>query len=128
MEIIVLLGIFLLGWFAGQIYVGFKLRQAIRKVAEDNGLTLEELQDMFSESKGLGRVIKVPNLFTESNNNSILLYNKDTGCFVAQANSLDQLAEDVYKFDKIKFALVKHNSQEFWFVEGKVKNDLKEIE
>lgn len=128
MEIIILLSVFLFGWFAGQVYVGFKLRQAIRKVAEDNGMTLEELQEIFSESKGLGKVIKVPNLFTENNDNSILLYNKDTGCFVAQAATLDQLAEDVYKFDKIKFALVKHDSKEFWFVEGKVKNDLKEIE
>jgi hypothetical protein len=47
---------------------------------------------------------------------------------MGQAKSIEELAENIYRFDKVKFALVNHNSKEFWFVEGKIKNDLKEIE
>ncbi len=120
---------FLLGWFAGQFYVAYKLRKALKKIAEDNGMTLEELAEAFSDIEGNeAKVIKVPNLFTETSDNSILLYSKDTGQFMSQAKSLEELAENIYKFDKVKFALVKHDSKELWFVEGKVKNSLQEIE
>jgi hypothetical protein len=69
----------------------------------------------------------VPTLFTEMTKNSILLYNKDTGKFLAQAETFDELANNVFKFNNIDFAVVKHDEQLFWFVEGKVKNDLQDI-
>jgi hypothetical protein len=55
------------------------------------------------------------------------LYSKDTGDFTGQACTVEELAENLYKFDKVKYALVKHNNQQYWFVEGKVETDLKEI-
>jgi hypothetical protein len=129
MEITILITGFLFGWFMSQIYIGFKLRRALKKIAEDNGMTLDQLAEMFSDIENpQAKIFKVPNLFTETADNSILLYNKDTGLFMGQAKTLDELAENIYKFDKVKFALVNHDSQEFWFVEGKVKNDLKELE
>lgn len=129
MELTILIIGFLFGWFAGQMYIAHKLRKALKKVAEDNGMTLEELAEMFSDIEGSeAKVIKVPNLFTETNDNSILLYSKDTGCFMGQAKSLEELAENIYKFDKVKFALVNHDSQEFWFVEGKIKHNLQDLE
>jgi len=127
MEALIYFQIFLAGWVCCHFYIIWKLRQALRKVAEDNGMTLGEMAETFLETRGI-QTITVPNYFTETNGSSILLYNKDTGDFVSQALSLDELAENVYQFNRVKFALVKHNDLQVWFVEGKIKNDLKELE
>ena len=127
MEVLIFLQAFLAGWVSCHFYMAWKMRQALKKVAEDNGMSLDELADTFLQTQGV-RTITVPNYFTETNGNSILLYSKDTGDFIGQASTVDELAKNVYEFDKIKFALVNHNNQQFWFVEGKVENDLKNIE
>lgn len=128
MELLVFFQIFLAGWVSCHFYMAWKLRQSLKKVAEENGMTLDELANSFLGMQGIEtKVSKVPNLFTETTGNSILLYNKDTGDFVCQAEDLDKLAELVFEYNKIKYALVKHDSAEYWFVEGKVRNDLKEI-
>lgn len=127
-EFLILLQVFALGWFACRIYTAYKITKAIKQLVEENGFTLEEInKDILNFNNLKVDVIKVPNMFTELSNNSILLYNKDTGTFVCQANTLDELAQSVYEYDKIKFANVKHNDKNVWFVEGKVKDNLKEI-
>jgi len=126
MDIFIYINVFIFGWISCQIYLSWKLRQALKKVAEDNGLTLEEMAEQYFSMKGV-RTIQVPNYFTELSGNSILLYNKDTGDFVSQASSLEQLAENVYTFNKIKFATVKHIDDELWFVDGKIEKDLHNI-
>lgn len=127
MEALVYFQIFLAGWVSCHFYMAWKLRNTLKKVAEDNGMTLDEMAEKYLQMQGV-RKITVPTYFTETNGNSILLYNKDTGDFVSQAPSLDGLAENVYYFNKVVFALVKHNEQQYWFVEGKVENDLKSIQ
>ncbi len=117
---------FLLGWVSCHFYMAWKLRQALKKVAENNGMTLDEMAEKYFQMQGI-QTITVPNFYTEMNGGSIMLYNKDTGKFVGQAMSRDELAQNVYQFDKVVFALVKHNDQQYWFVEGKVENDLKQI-
>jgi hypothetical protein len=127
MDMLIYFQVFLAGWVCCHFYMVWKLRQALKKVAEDNGMTLDEMAETFLETRGI-QTITVPNYFTETTGSSILLYNKDTGDFVSQALSLDELAENVYQFNRVKFALVKHNDLQVWFVEGKIKNDLKELE
>ena len=60
--------------------------------------------------------------------NSILLYSKSTGNFIAQAETMAQLADDLYKFNKARFAIVKHDEEEFVFIEGKIVPNLQVIE
>lgn len=128
MDIVVYINFFALGWLCCQVYITYKLRRALKKVAEDNGMSLEEMANKFFEAQGLqANVIKVPNYFTEVANNSILLYSKEKGKFIGQAETVEELAENLYKFNKVKFALVTHNERQFWFVEGRVQNDLKNI-
>jgi hypothetical protein len=124
MEALVIFQAFLAGWVSCHFYMAWKLRQALKKVAEDNGMSLDELAESFLETRGI-QTVTVPNYFTETNGNSILLYNKDTGDFIGQANTVDELAENLYKFDRVKFALVTHDSKNYWFVEGKVQNGMK---
>lgn len=125
-DFLVLFQGFLFGWVCCRFYMAYKLRKALKKVAEENGLTIEELGENLFDMQGI-KTIKVPNLFTELTGNSILLYNKETGNFIAQAETVQELAEHVYKFNKINFALVNHDNTQLWFVEGKVRDDLKEI-
>jgi len=128
-DILVLFQGFLFGWVCCRFYMAYKLRDALKKVAEKNGFTIEELSESLLEMKSINtKTMQVPNLFTELSGNSILLYNKDTGNFVAQAETVQELAEHVYKFDKINFALVNHDDKQVWFVEGKVSADLNDIQ
>ena len=126
MEILILVQTFLLGWVCHAFYTAYKMRKVLKQIAEDNGMTLEEMQDKLLADET--SVIKVPNYFTEKLNDSIMLYSKDTGKFMGQAKTVEELAENLYKFDKVKYALVNHDSLEFWFVEGKIRKDLKETE
>lgn len=129
MDLIVYANIFALGWISCQAYLAWKLRQALKKVAEDNGMSLEDLANNFFQSQGIQTfVTKVPNYFTETNGSSILLYSKDTGDFIGQADSVEELAKNLYAYDKVKVALVSHEGKQFCFVEGKVENEVKNIE
>ena len=125
MEALVLFQVFLLGWVSCHFYMAWKLRQALKKVAEDNGMSLDELANTFLETRGI-ETVTVPNYFTEANGSSILLYNKDTGDFIGQASTVDELAENLYKYDKVKIAVVNHDSKNYWFVEGKVQNEIQQ--
>jgi len=126
--ILVFFQFFLAGWVSCHFYMAYKMRNQLKKVAEENGMSLDELADAIMSSAGVeARVTKVPNLFTEITRNSILLYNKDTGDFVCQAEDLDRLAKSTFEYNKIKYALVKHDDTQIWFVEGKVQKDLQNI-
>ena len=118
---------FFLGYIVGQTAMALKVRNTLKQLAEDNGINYEEMEERFlKDNKPV--TIKVPTLFTESNKNSILLYSKDTGKFISQAETFDELASNVYTFNNINFAMVKHGEELFWFVEGKVKHDLNDLE
>lgn len=126
MEILVLIQAFILGWVCHSFYMVYKMRKVLRQIAEDNGMTLEQMnQKLLAEENN---VVRVPNYFTEKLDDSIMLYNKDTGKFTGQAKTVEELAENLYKFEKVKYALVNHDSLQFWFVEGKIRKDLKETE
>ena len=126
-DFIVLLSAIIFGFVMGQIFFALKIRKTIQKMAKELNIDLNNVEkDILNLNKNV-KVIKVTNLVTESTANSILLYNKDTGDFVAQANNVQELAENVYKFNKINFATVDHDEKLLWFVEGKVCDDLKEI-
>lgn len=125
MDIFNLIVAFSIGWICGEFWVAYKLRRAIKKVAEDNGLTLEDIEKMFAATVPNVRDLSIE-LFTESQKNSILLYNKSTNKFIAQADTLEKLAENVKQFNNINLAKVYHNDTHIYFVDGKVKNSTDE--
>ena len=126
-DLLVFLQAFIAGWVACRIYMAIKLHNTLKRIAEENGISLEDLGKDILEIQGVKvDTIKVPNMFTELTRSSILLY-KESGDFVGQASTLDELAQNLYTYDKIRFATVKHDDKIFWFVEGKVQNDLKNI-
>lgn len=125
MDIIFAISFFVAGWVCAEFYVAYRLRQSIKKIAEDNGLTLEDIEKMFAATVPNVRDLSVE-LFTESQNKSILLYNKSTNRFVAQAETLEELAENVKQFNNIRLAKVYHNDTQIYFIDGKVKNSTDE--
>jgi hypothetical protein len=131
-ELLTLIAWFAFGWFSHSAYMAYKMRQLFNKIAKENGLSLDELVSTLDKAADVDskqvKISRVPNLFTELIDNSIMLYSKDTGKFLGQAETVEALAKQFYDFNKVRYALVKHESQEFWFVEGKVKNNLKDLE
>ena len=86
------------------------------------------MEEMIEEVSEKPKIIRVPYLFTEAVDNSIMLFNKDTKQFICQADSLEELAKNCMEYNKIKLAVVSHDNQNLWFVEGEVKSDIKEME
>ena len=122
MTILEFLVVFAFGWWAGQVYMLIKFRQSLKKIVESAGMTMDEWAETVNDLTI--KAVKVPNLFTEKSGNSIMLYNKDTGAFMCQASSLDELAVLSNQHNKIEVAVVSHNDQELYFVDGKVKTSI----
>ena len=122
-SLIVIGTVFMLGWVLGQAYMAYRLRQSIQQIAEKYGMTMKEWEDTFSEISNI-KVNKIENLFTETIGNSIMLYNKDTGTFLCQAENIENLAKNAYEHSNVKFAMVTHEEKDMFFVEGKVSSSL----
>lgn len=106
MDIIFIICIFFLGWFIGTRLLLHNLRTAVQKEAKILGIDLDgdETQD------------ELPHLFTEKENNIILVFDKQTNFFVCQGNTLEDAASKY----KIKKAKVEHEDKLVWFINGKV--------
>ena len=115
---------FILGWTLCKLVINYRVRKALSVIAESNGMTLDQMTNVITNQE----VLEVPNLFTEVMEHSIMLYNKDTNQFVCQGHNIDELAQTLMNHNKIEVALVNHNNEKVWFVEGKVRKNLKEIE
>ena len=86
----------------------------IRKALEEAGVDFEE------ESKV--EVVKVKKYFIENINGLLYLYEHTTNNFIAQGNSLEELA--ILAKDKSEIAGVKYKEEVIWFVDGKVKTTI----
>ena len=127
-EIFVILQVFAVGFMCGQFYLAYKIRKTMKKIGETLGIDLQGLEDGLAKGQSTLTVTRAQNYFTETTKNSILLYCKETGKFVAQAENLAQLAQEVYDHSKIRIATVKHNDEEFTFIDGKIIKNLEIIE
>lgn len=113
MELLSHLVFFVFGyWLASQV-IAFTMRNAIKRIAKENGITLEQEENPTTVSK-------IPVMTTELVDNGILLYDTKNN-FMCQGKSLDEIADNLLKFKKVKVAMVVHNNNKFWCVEGKIK-------
>jgi hypothetical protein len=105
-----LIGAFLLGMWVMEKVIFHKIRRAL----EEAGVDFEE------ESKV--EVVKVKKYFIENINGLLYLYEHTTNNFIAQGNSLEELA--ILAKDKSEIAGVKYKEEVIWFVDGKVKTTI----
>lgn len=89
------------------------MRLVIKRIAKEHNIDLEAEEEAPSVSK-------IPVLVTELVDNGILLYDTKNN-FMCQGKSLDEVADNLLKYKNIKLAVVVHDNDKFWFVEGKIK-------
>lgn len=125
MNILEFLITFSIGWFGGQWYLAYQLKKNITRIAEKYGMTFEEWEESITDIIDTSKTkVKVPKLFTEYEGSSILLYNKDTGNFVGQGKSLEELAQLIAtEFDA---AVVTDQGKQLIFMKGKITQGLDE--
>lgn len=112
MELLSYIAFFVFGyWVASQVFA-LHLKYTIKKIAKENGIDLEE------EQKPV--VNKIPVLITEQVDNGILLYDNKNN-FMCQGKSLEEVADNLIKYKNIKLAIVVHDNDKVWFIEGKIK-------
>lgn len=116
---------FILGWILHRVLINYKIHKVLKEIAKRHNISME---DMIEEVSREPKIIRVPYLFTEAVDNSIMLFNKETKQFICQATNLEDLAKNLMNYNKIKLAVVAHNDENLWFVDGKVKKDFKETE
>jgi hypothetical protein len=114
-----LLIFFVLGWLVGSLLA---VRSVLKAVLRDRINELSEQDDM-SESANSSRV-KIPIMSTSLYNNEILLYNNEN-TFMCQGSSLEELASNLVEHQHIKIAYVVHEHRHLWFIDGKIKANVK---
>lgn len=114
---------FSIGWFGGQWYMAYQLKRNITKIAEKYGMTFDEWSDGLKEVVA-DSVKRIPKMFTEYEGNSVYLYMKDTGNFVCQGDSLEELARKIAK--EYNTAIVTDKEKLLFFINGKIQTELNE--
>lgn len=104
----------MLGFAIGYFHALFKVKNIIFKVAEENGVDLEEHLKKKTESR-------VKQLEVERINDMLYLYERDTHDFICQATTLEDLAKLAQQYKNINFATVLHDQKVFMFVNGNSK-------
>ena len=117
MEILIILSIFLMGYFVGEAVTLFRVRQMVRRFTKLLGYDLDEELRKAQEEEN--KVFLVRKLETEEVNNILYLYDKDTRDFICQGSSMSELAELAKKNKNIVGAVVNHGEQVFMFADGK---------
>ncbi len=112
-----LLTIFCLGWFIGSLYANYQYLKAMRQIAKDQGMDLDEMAKTMMKQEER----KIPVLVVEKQNEIIYLFDRNSNTFVAQGKTFEELAKKTLEYNKIPVALVVDGNKEFWFFNGEIK-------
>ena len=107
--------LFVVAFWMGGVYVGYKIRKQIFQIAKEQGIDISEVSEP--------QVKTVPILQVEKHNDVLYLFENNSNEFMCQGFSVEELADKLTKYKNIDVALVKHGAENFWFVNGKVKSD-----
>lgn len=110
-EILILLVVFVIGFYVGESVFAYRIRHLIYKEAKEQGILIDTEEAKTNISK----------LFVESANDMMYLYEYEANTFVCQGKTLDELASLAQKYKNIKYAIVLHDEEMLMFVDGNVK-------
>ena len=119
LELIILAFVFYVGYNLGQIVLSWNLRDIIVREARKDGIRVDSDYNIIeSDEDGKPNVFQ---LFVESVNDILYLYDRNNNVFICQAKSMEELAELSLKHNNIKYAAVLHGEHVVAFINGKVK-------
>lgn len=105
-EILLSIGFFVLGWVLGRGYMAYEFVRLNRGF-----LTQIAMQN---------KRFSIPILYTECEDNNIYLYYNSNKNFACQEKSLEKLAKKFLEITKQHCAIVCHQNNVYWFVDGDV--------
>jgi len=109
---------FVLGYIAGRVHTVLLLVKRVNKEIESLENELHQAQEIVYDDE-------TAKCFVEERDGVYYLYETNTEMYLAQAKTLEELAQKIQNNNKIQYALVTllHNEkehEEFWFHEGEV--------
>jgi hypothetical protein len=111
--IISVIAIFVLGFKAGEMFFALRIREAVRLEAHRQGFSTDEDEEVI-----------VRKMIVEENDNQLFLYDFDDKEFICQGRSVQELAKKTKADRGINVAVVVHNKECYYFINGDVKNSL----
>ena len=121
MEIFVLLSIFISGYFVGSAYTTFKLVKAIKEIAKEQGIDLE--QEIIDATMQETEKNLIHRLNIEKHGDLLYLFNNKENKFICQGNNVQELA-NLAKQNNIIYAAVEFDKKVFTFNDGEIKEVL----
>jgi hypothetical protein len=112
-DLVFIIFIFFIGFHAGELMLGLRIREAVRRAAKKEGIELEE------DEKSTVR-----KLIVEKENHALFLYDFDNKSFICQGKTVEELAVKAKEYKSIEFAAVLHDKECLFFVDGIVKSSL----
>ena len=101
--------------------IGWSLNSMYRQYKDD--IMFKQIMVKIDEEEAEQKVKALfPMCYIEKDNDTYILYNKDSHAYMCQGDSYDELAQKVYTELKIDVALAKHMNKSMWFIAGDTKD------
>lgn len=104
--------IFVFGYVLGQFMLTYRIFKVVKDFDSSGGVIVQLQKPI------------VKKLYSETINNTIYIWDRESEDFVCQAKTLEECAILSCKYSNIPYAVVKHNETFFMFVDGKVKEKI----
>ena len=109
-----ILFVFILGFRTGELFFSMRIREAVKREAKRQGVKIEPDSDD----------IIVRKMIVEEDNNSLFLYDFDNKAFICQGRTVQELAKKANADRGVNVAVVVHNKECYYFINGDVKSSL----
>lgn len=111
MELLILLIIFGVGFWAGELYGMYKIVTSLREVID-----IEKALGLEKQEKPASTVYK---LEVETHGDMLYLFDSESDSFICQGSSVQELATLAKEYKNVLYAAVKYNDKVFAFKDGK---------
>jgi len=111
--ILAFLAVFVIGFKLGEMFFSLRIREAVKIEAHRQGFTTDEDEEVI-----------VRKMMVEESDNQLFLYDFDNKAFICQGNTVQELAKKA-KLDRgVNVAVVVHDKNCYYFINGDVKSSL----
>ena len=101
--------------------IGWSLSNIYRQYRDD--IMFKQIMVKIDEEEAKQKVKALfPMCYIEEDNDTYILYNKDSHAYMCQGDSYDELAQKVYTELKIDVALAYAQEKAMWFIAGDTKD------